>query len=199
MDFSLFLSTALYLFLIINCIGQAPVFVKLLEHYEPKRQRIIIIREVFIAYMMLLLFTFFGNEILSFLDVCPSIISVAGGILLFLIAINLIFPGTSESDAIPEHEPLIVPLATPILAGPGCIAAVMLFATKRGELLVTFALLAALAVSAGILLLGSKIKSVLGDKGMHALGKLGGMLLALISIQMLANGIIQLVKDNFNI
>jgi len=185
------------IFFVFNSIGQIPVFIAILAPYEHRRQKTIIVRELLISLLVLLLFTFFGDHILHKIGISKSTIGLAGGLLLFLISLNLIFPKDITTKGLPHHEPLIVPLAIPGLAGPGSIAAVMLYATQSGALITSLALLIAWIPSFILLLAASYIKNYLGDKGVQAVEKLGGMIICLIGIQMVANGIIDLVKENF--
>ncbi len=200
MDSPSFFSITAALFFILNATGQIPVFLALLGRFERKRQCQIIFRELLVALGILVLFTFCGDEILTLLGISRATLSIAGGILLFLISLTMIFPNKPEKEETIAEEPLIVPLATPIIAGPGTITAVMLYAHETGQpFFVSGALLLAWLASLCILLLGSYIKGILGKKGLTALERLGGMLLCLIGLQMATSGTLQLVKEFFNI
>ena len=189
---------AVSLFLILNAVGQIPLFISILAPYEHKKQQLIIIRELFIALGLLILFNFFGKEVLHLLGISNSIIGMAGGILLFLIAITMIFPKEEKPSGLPIHEPLVIPLAIPVITGPGAIATVMLFAMKTGRpTYVLGAILIAWVPSLLILLASSYLKKILGVKGLIAVQRLGGMIVCLIGIQMFSTGIINLVKENF--
>ena len=196
MTFS-FTSITLSIFLVMNAIGNIPFFVALLSNVPPKKQRGIVLREMCIALGILLIFTFCGEEIIRLLGISQAVIGIGGGILLFLIALGMIFP-KEESPHSPRQEPMIVPLAMPLIAGPGTISAVMVYAehTQR-TLLVASALLCAWIPSLLLLLAASNIKFWLGEKAMIALSRFGGMLLILISMQMFTQGAIALVKTNF--
>ncbi len=192
-----FISIALSLFLILNSIGNIPFFIGLLAKFPPKRQRQIVLREMVIALILLLIFTFFGNEILSLLGISQAIIGIGGGLLLFIIALSMIFPKTEDAHS-PRQEPMIVPLAIPLIAGPGTISAVMVYAEHaQSALLVALALISAWLPSLLILLLASNIKYWLGEKAITAFARFGGMLLTLISVQMLTQGLICLIKASF--
>ncbi len=187
------------LFLVINVIGNIPLFVALLARFDPKHQRRIILREMLIALAILLLFNFFGDHILALLGITRPIIGIAGGFLLILIALMMIFP-KHGSEAPPLHEPIVVPLAMPTVAGPGAITAVMVFSHQaHSPLFMTLNIFIAWIPSLIIVLLASNIKRCLGEKGLMACERLGGMLVMLIAIQMLTSGIIGLVKDNFGL
>jgi multiple antibiotic resistance protein len=154
------------------------------------------------ALIILLLFTFFGDGILRILGITRPIIAIAGGVLLFLISLTMIFPKTVSDGAEKalSHEPMIIPLAIPVITGPGAITTVMLYAHETGSaMLVAGACIAAWIPSLIILLLGSYIKQLLGEKGLVAVERLGGMLVCLIGIQMLTNGTLLLVREYFSI
>jgi multiple antibiotic resistance protein len=189
------------IFFVLNATGQIPLFLGLLSRFDQKRQIIIITRELVIALMILLLFTFFGDFILHVLGISRAIIAIAGGVLLFLISLTMIFPKSTVNEAKAlTHEPMIIPLAMPIITGPGAISAVMLYSHDTGNpFLVAGAAIAAWIPSLIILLLGSYIKQILGEKGLVAIERLGGMLVCLLGTQMLTNGLLGLIKDYFSI
>lgn len=187
------------LFFVINALGNIPLYIALLGRYSPHRQRMIILREFGIALFILLLFNFFGSSIFNILGINQHILGMAGGILLLLISLTMIFP-SREPGKEPQQEPMIVPLATPIIAGPGSITYVMLSASRvENSLLMTGIIIAAIVISATIGVLSSFIKKGLGEKGLLALERLGGMILCLIAVQMFASGTIELVKFSFGI
>lgn len=195
-----FIGIVISLFLILNATGQIPLFVSLLSPFDHKRQKKIIIRELFIALGLLLLFDFFGNEILTLLGISKSIIGIAGGILLFLISLEMIFPKEKSVNGVQNHEPMVIPLAIPAIAGPGSITMVMLYAHElHSDFLVAAAIIVAWIPSLLILLLSSYIKNFLGEKGLMAVEKLGGMIVCLIGIQMFASGVMTLIKENFSL
>jgi multiple antibiotic resistance protein len=190
------------IFFVLNATSQIPLFLAMLGRFDQKKQTKIILREMIIALVILLLFTFYGDDILAVLGISRPIIAVAGGVLLFIISLSMIFP-KHEADktekALPS-EPMIVPLAIPIITGPGAITTVMLYAHETGSsMLVAAAAVTAWVPSLLILLAGSYIKKVLGEKGLIAIERLGGMLVCLIGVQMLAQGILSLVKEFFSI
>lgn len=192
-----FISVAVSIFLVMNAIGNIPFFVGLLAKFPPQRQRQIVLREMSIALGILLVFTFFGKEILHLVGIDQAVIGIGGGILLFLIALGLIFP-KEETATSSKQEPVIVPLAIPLIAGPGTISAMMVYAEQtRRPLFLGLALICAWSVSLLILLTASNIKSWLGEKAMTALARFGGMLLILIAVQMFTRGSIILIKANF--
>jgi multiple antibiotic resistance protein len=196
-----FLTIAAAIFFVINATGQIPLFLAMLARFDQKRQIKIIVRELTVALAILLLFTFFGDDILKVLGITRSVIAVAGGVLLFLISLTMIFPKSVEEndgEKALKHEPMIIPLAIPVITGPGAITTVMLYAHEVGSsALVAGAVIAAWIPSLIILLLGSYIKQILGEKGLVAVERLGGMLVCLIGVQMLTNGIFSMVKEFF--
>jgi multiple antibiotic resistance protein len=197
-----FLTIAAAIFFVINATGQIPLFLAMLARFDQKQQLRIITRELTVALVILLLFTFFGDGILRILGITRPIIAIAGGVLLFLISLTMIFPKITSDDGEKalKNEPMIIPLAIPVITGPGAITTVMLYAHETGSaFLVAGATFAAWVPSLIILLLGSYIKQILGEKGLVAVERLGGMLVCLIGVQMLTNGILLLVKEYFSI
>lgn len=195
-----FTTVATSIFFVLNATGQIPLFLALLARFEQKRQLKIITRELAIALGLLLLFTFFGDWILKMLGISRAIISVAGGILLFLISLGMIFPKNTGPQEHLAQEPMIIPLAIPVITGPGAISTVMMYAHETGNpAMVAGAAFAAWVPSLAILLLGSYIKNILGERGLVAVERLGGMLVCLIGINMFTSGILNLVNDFFGI
>ncbi len=131
--YSQMLSMAFALFLLMDSIGNVPIFVSILKEIPPARQRKIILRELVIALLIISLFNFVGDALLHFLNVKTTTLLISGGIILFLIALKMIFPAKAEPGM--QHsahkEPFIVPLATPLVAGPAVLAAVMLYSGQH--------------------------------------------------------------------
>lgn len=197
-----FFTIAAAIFFVLNATGQIPLFLAMLAQYDHKRQMRIITRELFVALLILLLFTFCGDMVLVVLGISRPIIAVAGGILLFLISLGMIFPKDTEGSAEKKlkQEPMIIPLAIPVITGPGAITTVMMYAHETGNaFLVASAAFTAWLPSLLILLAGSYIKRILGEKGLVAVERLGGMLVCLIGIQMFTSGTFTLVKEYFSI
>ncbi len=196
----LFFTIASAVFFVLNATGQIPLFLAMLARFDQKKQMRIILRELTVALAILFLFTFSGDAALRVLGITQPIIGIAGGTLLFIISLGMIFPkGSAEPEEL-TREPMIVPLAIPLIAGPGAIATVMLYANETGNsMLVAGAVLAAWVPSLIILLLGSYIKQILGEKGLVAVERLGGMLVCLIGVQMLTSGALTLVREYFHI
>lgn len=186
------------LFFVLNALGNVPLFVGLLTKFEVKRQRRIILRELLIALFILLLFNFFGDDVLKLLGISQPVIGVAGGTLLFIIALGMIFPRPLDNHESKRSEPMIVPLATPIVAGPGAITTVMVYSEQVHNVwLMSSIILMAWIPTFIILLLSSNIKYFLGPKGLIACQKLGGMLISLIAVQMICTGVTHLLQEAF--
>lgn len=195
------LSSVLSLFLVINAIGNVPLFVAFLSRYDVRKQRRIIVRELVIALAILLAFNFFGDWFLGILGISQPIIGIAGGTLLFIIALGMIFPRNGDKGhEMSRQEPFIVPLALPIIAGPGALTTVMIYAEQlHNSWLMSGIILLAWIPSFIILMLSANIKYVLGQKGLLACQKLGGMLICLIAVHMFTAGIMKLLQDAFHV
>jgi MarC family membrane protein len=186
------LSAALLLFLILDPLGNVPVFLSVLKPLPPKRQRVVLVRELLIALAVLMLFLWCGKYALELMHLRQESVSIAGGIVLFLIGIRMIFPRPEGlMGEIPDGEPFIVPLAIPLVAGPSGMAAVMLLGSKEPERLGewSLALLVAWAATAAILLASPLLYRLLGRRALAAVERLMGMLLVAISVQMLLDGL----------
>jgi multiple antibiotic resistance protein len=195
-----FLTITAAIFFVLNATGQIPLFLALLAQFDQKRQMRIIVRELTIALILLLIFTFFGDWVLKVLGISRPIIGMAGGILLFIISLGMIFPKNGKEVETLKQEPMIIPLAIPVITGPGAITTVMLYAHETGSaLLVGAAAFCAWVPSLLIILAGSYIKKILGEKGLIAVERLGGMLVCLIGIQMFTSGTLLLVKEYFKL
>lgn len=192
-----FFGAVISLFLVFNVLGNIPFYIALLKNYTPKRQKAILIRELIFAAIILFCFSSFGDTILRVIGISEGTLGISGGIILFLIALTMIFPKHEEAGN-PSHEPFIVPIAIPAMAGPGSITAVMIYSRAFEHAWQTpLVILCALIPSLIILLLASNIKYLVGEKGLLAFERLGGLLICFISIQMMASGIIHIVKANF--
>ena len=193
------LTLSFSLFLVMNPLGAIPLFVSLLSKYDSKKQRRIILREMLVALAILLLFTFFGDGLLDLIGISQHTLGIAGGTLLFIIALGMIFPKNHVSKKdLPRQEPFIVPLAMPMIAGPGSISTVILYSQQtHNAFMMTGIVVLAWVVSLFLLLLSSNIKYFLGQKGLMACQKLSGMLISLLAVQMICSGIIHLLQESF--
>ena len=182
------ISAAVLLILIMDPLGNLPIFMSVLKHTEPKRRRAIMVRELLIALLVMLVFLFAGEKILAFLSLRAETVSISGGIILFLIAIKMIFPSASgNSSGLPAgEEPFIVPLAIPLVAGPTILATLMLLSHQYPN---QIALLLAWGGTFVILLQSSLFLRLLGEKGVNALERLMGLILVMMATQMFLDGI----------
>ncbi len=185
-------SAALLLFLILDPLGNIPVFLSLLRGMPARRQRIVLARELLIALGVLMLFLWCGKYALEAMHLRQESVSIAGGIVLFLIGIRMIFPPPEGlMGEIPEGEPFIVPMAIPLVAGPSGMAAVMLMGSQEPDRMGAWSLALVLAwgATAAILFSATLLYKLLGRRALIALERLMGMLLVAISVQMLLDGI----------
>jgi len=191
------LAAILLLIIIMDPIGNVPVFLSILKNIPIERRRIIIIRELLIALIILLFFMFVGRYLLQMLEIEQSSLGIAGGIILFIIAIRMIFPGTKPMFSHNETaEPLIVPLAVPMLAGPSAIAAVILFMAKEPNRWVewTFVVFVACLITGVILVSSETLGRKLGNRALIAIERLMGIILVMVSVDFILDGI----KQTFN-
>lgn len=185
------ISIAFTLFLLMDSIGNIPLYITFLKGVNPQRQRIIICRELFIALFIILLFNFVGDALMRFLHVQNDTIQIAGGIILFLLCLKMIFPPPHDPNEFLPHdnEPFIVPLAVPLVAGPSVLAAVMIYSKQEDNLTMFGAILLAWLASLIILLGSSFLKKILGWRGILAMERLMGLVLILIAVQMFLSGL----------
>ncbi|EKE73030.1 YhgN family NAAT transporter [Gallaecimonas xiamenensis] len=187
-----FFAAAVTLFLIMDPLGNMPVFISILKHLPPKRRRLILVRELCLALGVMLIFLFGGETVLHFLGLKQESVSIAGGIILFLIAIKMIFPspGGVTGLAVGE-EPFLVPMAIPLMAGPSILASLILMSNQAPNQLglLTLALVGAWAVNAVILLFSEVLMKIMGERGLTAMERLMGMILVMIAVQMFLDGI----------
>ncbi|MEZ9130397.1 YhgN family NAAT transporter [Vibrio breoganii] len=187
------ISAAVMLFLIMDPMGNLPIFTSLLKHIDKKRRRLVLIRELVIALVVMFLFLFAGEQILTFLGLDKEAVSISGAIILFLISLKMIFPpeGGLGASLGAGEEPLIVPLAIPMMAGPSIIATLILLAHQDPHRMMdwSLALVGAWFASAVILMFSELFQRIVGEKGLKAVERLMGMLLLMIAVQMFLNGI----------
>jgi MarC family membrane protein len=186
------LSAALLLFLILDPLGNIPVFLSVLKPLAPKRQRIVLARELLIALVVLMGFLWGGKYALELMHLRQESVQIAGGIVLFLIGIRMIFPRPEGlMGELPGGEPFIVPLAIPLVAGPSGMAAVMLMGSNEPGRLWdwSLALMLAWGATAAILFSATLLYKWMGRSALIAIERLMGMLLVAISVQMFLDGI----------
>jgi multiple antibiotic resistance protein len=186
------LSAVITLILVMDPFGGIPVFLSLLQHSPARRRRMIILREMAIALGILVLFLFFGKFILSGLHISEPALNISGGVILFLIALRMIFPRqVQEEDPGKAEEPIVVPLAVPLIAGPSTLATVILLATRHPEAILNwlFALLIAWSAALLVLLFSDLLRKLLGTRVIQAIERLMGMILTTMAVQMLLSGV----------
>ncbi|MBT8218529.1 MAG: NAAT family transporter [Bacteroidia bacterium] len=192
------LSTALLLMFILDPFGNVPILLTLLKGVDNRTRYRIIVREVFIGLGILLLFLFLGDEFLNIFHLETSAVTIAGGVIFFIIGIKMIFPSPKGEPLFSsDQEPLVVPIALPMIAGPSALATLILLSHNHpGQSRSLFyALLIAWGLVFIIFLIAPMLYRVLKKKGLTALERLMGMLLLIMSIQMFINGL----KDAFAI
>ncbi len=186
------LSAATMLFLIMDPLGNLPIVLSILKHIDPKRRRIVLVRELLFALLILILFLFAGQSIMDFLHVQPETLSISGGIILFIIAIKMIFPSAGSITGLAAgEEPFIVPIAIPMIAGPSVIAALLLLSSQHSDKLAELSVSVFIAWGATffILMFYGFFNKLLGERGLKAVERLMGLLLVMISTQMFLDGV----------
>jgi multiple antibiotic resistance protein len=185
------------LLLIMDPVGNIPPFLSILKTVPAERRRVVLMREILLAYGVLLVFLFFGTYLLRFLRLEQETLSIAGGIVLFLIALRMIFPREGGGVGEPlEGEPFLVPLAIPLFAGPSTLAALLLLqrSSPGDSASLLIAVTIAWAIGGAILLSSTFFYRVLRERGLIAIERLMGMLLVMVSVQMLVNGLKVLLR-----
>ena len=186
-------SIALTLFVIMNPIGNIPIFLGLVGHYKLKKQRWVLTRELIFALIILWVFALFGAPLLNALHLDDNALGVGGGILLFLISLGLIFPKYSTTDD-EKQEPFLVPIALPLTAGPGTLAAVMLYSHAINLFEFLLILTLTWAVAAAILIGSTWLTRIINEKVLLGIKRLGGFLLSLIAVDMVVRYLIKLIE-----
>jgi multiple antibiotic resistance protein len=197
MNWSDIAAAAATLFFVMDPLGNMPVFNAVLSRFTPQRRAQITARELVIALAILLIFLFAGTAILDFLGLTQPSLNIAGGVLLFIIALRMIFPHAAGEIASEKDEPFLVPLAMPMVAGPSTIAILLLLSSTEPERIWEWCTALVIAwVATTVLLTASPfLLRVLGSRGLRALERLMGMLLVLLATQMLLNGVREFVQS----
>lgn len=190
-------SATITLILVMDPLGNVPFFLSVLNKVEKKRRQWIILRESFIAFIILALFLFFGQYVLDGMHISQPALTIAGGIILFLISIRMIFPHPDEDKTKDIGEPFIVPLAVPLLAGPSTMTFVMLLSQQAPYEMATWtiALTTAWFISTVILVFADYLRKILGDRGLTAIERLMGMILTTMAVQMFLTGFEQFLHS----
>jgi MarC family membrane protein len=186
-----FASATVLLVLITDPIGNIPIFANALKHVAPERRPRVIVREILIAFTLLLTFMFVGQRFLELMNLSELSLQIGGGVILFLIALRMVFPPPATDEAEMLTEPLIVPLAVPMIAGPSALATVLLLVSQQPEKRIEWiaALCVTMLVSAVVLLAAERVQRVVGSRVVHALERLMGLVLVSVSIEMMLSGI----------
>ena len=184
-------SAIVLLILIIDPFGNVPFFVSALKDVAPERRKVVVIRELLIAYVVMVAFLFAGQPLLRVLGISGPALTIAGGVILFLIALRMVFPmrGQTLQEEL-QGEPLIVPLAIPYIAGPSVLAVeILLMSNEPAKWPVWLtAITVAWAGTAIVVFFGSQVAERLGPRGLVAIERLMGMVLVAIAIQMFLTG-----------
>ncbi len=192
MEYS-FLSATLLLILVTDPLGNMPLFIAALRRVRPERHRTVILRECLIAFAAISLFMVFGRRILAMLNLADEVLRAAGGVVLFLIAVKMIFPdnGARFGEDGETAEPFIVPLAIPLIAGPSALATAMLIAGGNPHRMPAWigALALSILVTLVVFLLATRIQKWLGEQVITALERLMGLVLTAVSIEMVLRGV----------
>lgn len=181
---------AMIFFIITNPIGNCPTIIALIKDHPLKRQQKILFRESMFAMLLAIFFLFLGDFFLGCLSIKSYALNISGGILLFLVALKMIFSDRSEDDShTPRQDPFIVPIATPLLSGAGLMTMIMLYSKQEGNnLKVLLAILLAWIGVTLVLVTAPYLQILLGKRGLSALEQLMGMLLAMIAMEMIVKG-----------
>ena len=187
-----FLSALVLLALVTDPFGNVPIVNAMLAGVPSARRRLVILRECALAFATLMAFMLFGHKFLEVMRLSDASLSIAGGVILFMIAIRMVFPHPEGALGVrPEGEPFIVPLAIPLIAGPSALATVMLMATREPARLGVWAaaITATMALVTAVLLAGEWLQRRLGDRVMQAVERLMGLILTAMAVEMLLGGI----------
>lgn len=190
-------SATILLFLILDPLGNIPIFLSYLE--KSKSRYKVLARELILALMILYLFLFLGRQFLEALNLSQESVSISGAIILFIIAIRMIFPSSNQyGDEEIESDPLLVPLAIPLVAGPSILATLILLVSQYPDKVfdLSIALFIAWFISAVILFSATAMQNVLGKRGMIAIERLMGMVLIAVAVQMFLDGIKMFVNSS---
>jgi MarC family membrane protein len=195
-----FIQTFILLILVTDPFGNVPLFVSAMAKVPKQRRWKVVVRECLIAFFLLLLFMFFGRHLLSAMHLSEISLRIGGSVILFLIALRMVFPqpggpfGTSEDG---DGEPFIVPLAIPAIAGPSALATVLLFSSEKTAdvMLNVGALVAVLAVWLAVFLSAERLQDKLGPQVMTAFERLMGLILSAMAVEMFLAGIREFIKS----
>jgi MarC family membrane protein len=185
-----FASATILLVLITDPVGNIPVFANALKHVAPQRRAKVILREISIAFLLLLSFMFVGEGFLRVMNLSELALQIGGGVILFLIALRMVFPPPEAQEIEQLVEPLIVPLAIPAIAGPSALATVLLLVSQQPERRMEWvaALCVTMAISAVVLVSAERIQLLIGSRLVTAVERLMGLVLVSVAIEMMLRG-----------
>lgn len=190
-NLSAIFAQTLVFFLLMDPIGNVPIFISILKGLPPRRLKLVIFRELLIALGFIVSFYFIGEWLMKFLGISDYTLRISGGIILFLIALKMIFNDADETTTNKiTKEPFIVPLAVPLVAGPAILSSVMIGGqASKSHVITLSAIVLAWAISTAILLTSSFLQKKLGERGLQACERLMGLVLILLSVQMFLDGV----------
>lgn len=196
-EYSLF-SLALTFFIIANPVGNSPAIAALIKDYSFERQKLIMFREAMIAIPIAFFFQFIGEYFLDLIQVKGYALSLCGGILLFFVALDMIFPTDKTVDGqTKKKEPFVFPIATPLISGPGLMTVIMVYSKKVGDhLVISSAIGLCFAAVTVVLMTAPYLQKFLGKKGLLALEQLMGLLVCMIAIDMITSGAGAFIQGN---
>ena len=185
-----FASATILLLLITDPVGNIPVFANALKHVAPERRARVILREMLIAFFLLLTFMFVGEGFLRVMNLSELSLQIGGGVILFLIALRMVFPPLAAEEAEILTEPLIVPLAIPAIAGPSALATVLLLVSQQPERRWEWiaALCVTMVISVVVLVSAERIQRIVGPRLVTAVERLMGLVLVSVAIEMMLRG-----------
>jgi MarC family membrane protein len=185
-----FASATILLILITDPVGNIPIFANALKHVAPERRAKVILREILIAFFLLLTFMFVGEGFLRVMNLSELSLQIGGGVILFLIALRMVFPPAAVLEAEIWEEPLIVPLAVPAIAGPSALATVLLLVSQQPERRPEWiaALCVTMLISAVVLVSAERIQRLIGSRLVVAVERLMGLVLVSVAIEMMLRG-----------
>lgn len=190
------LSLAFIFFIVADPIGNVPIISSLIKDFPEKKQIKIMVRETFFALIFAIGFQFLGEPFLKMFNIADYNVSIAGGVLLFVIGFQMIFPRESEGKKKEPKEPFFVPIAVPLVSGGALLSSVLLYSSLIGNpWLITGALVVAWLGVAPILIAAPYLKKILKESGLQALEQLMGMILIFISIQLMVDGLSRFVVE----
>ena len=191
-------SATILLILVMDPFGNLPLVISVLKNVEPGARNRVILRECAIAYAVLLAFMFGGGKFMHLLRLSDNALGIAGGLILFLIALRMAFPHTEAvHSGSGEEGTFIVPLAVPAIAGPSALATVLLLVSREPQRVFEWITALSLATLVSVLVMTSalRISRWIGKRGITAMERLMGLVLTAIAVEMLLDGVERFIKQ----